>query len=126
MDAFSNWLHNASIDRTLDQLGTYVDPSVRMALLRHLITEEAKLGDGQDQLNHTACRIREGRVRINKILMIIEGLIAKGLMDLEQFSKALAVFATLSDSQVLLEQLHRRMSEGLGRDASDQGLSLPG
>jgi len=111
MDAFSNWLHNTSIDRTLDRLGTYVDPGVRLALLQHLTIQEAKLGDGPDQLNHTARRIREGRARIDRMLMIIEGLIDKGLMDQEQSSKALAVFATLHDSQVLLEQSYRRLSE---------------
>jgi len=111
MDTFSSWLHNVRIDRALDRLGTYADPSVRMTLLQHLITEYAKLGDGPDQLNHTARRIREGRARIDKTLMIIEGLIAKGLMDQEQYSKALSVFATMHDCQVLLEQLHRRMSE---------------
>jgi len=111
MDTFSNWFHNASINRTLDRLGTHVDPSARLALLKFLIAQEAKLGDGPDQLDHTARRIREGNARIDRTLAIMEGLIDHGLMDQAQFSKAWAVLSTLNDSQVLLEQLYRQMSE---------------
>jgi methylphosphotriester-DNA--protein-cysteine methyltransferase len=64
-------------------------------------------------LNHTARRIREGEARIDRTLAVIEGLIDHGLMDQEQFSKAFAVLTTLHDSQTLLEQLHRRMSEAV-------------
>ena len=111
MDTFSDWLHNASIDRTLDRLGTQVDPSARFSLLRFLVAQEARLGDGPDQLNHTARRIREGEARIDRTLAVIEVLIDHGLMDQEQFSKAFAVLTTRS--QTLLEQLHRRMSEAI-------------
>src|SRR5262245_30757291 len=113
MDTFSNWFHNASIDRTLDQLGTHVDPSARFALLQFLVAQEAKLGNGPDQLNHTTRRVREGKARIDRTLAVMEGLIEHGLMDRDQFSKAFAVLTTLHDSQVLLEQLHRRMSEAV-------------
>ena len=88
MDTFSNWVRNTRIDRTLNRLGTHVDPKARFALLQFLVAQEAKLGDGPDQLNHTSRRIREGRARIDRTLMIMEGLIGHGLMDQEQFSKA--------------------------------------
>jgi uncharacterized protein YqgQ len=55
----------------------------------------------------------KARARIDRTLAVIEGLIDHGLMDQEQFSKAFAVLTTLHDSQVLLEQLHRRMSEAI-------------
>jgi|SRR5215467_5248610 len=111
MDAFSNWFHNVRIDRTLDRLGTHVDPKARFALLQFLVAQEAQAGDGPKQLTHTARRVREGKARIDRTLAIMEGLIEHGLMDQEQFSKAWEVLITLHDSQILLEQLHRRMSE---------------
>jgi hypothetical protein len=117
MDTFSDWLHNDSIDRTLDRLGTYVDPSLRSALLRFLIAEEDELGHGPEQLDYTSRRVREGKARIDRTLAIMEGLIAQGLMDQTQFSKAWDVLVTLHDSQHLLEQLHRRISESEALEA---------
>jgi len=111
MDSISAWLHNRNIDRALGRLGTYVDPSARVALLKFLVQEEEKLGMGPDQLNLTERRIREGDARINKILAVIERLIDHGLMDQEKFSKAVSVLTAMRDSQVLLVRLYRRMSE---------------
>ena len=54
MDATSAWLHNINIDRTLNRLGTYIDPSKRATLLKILIEEEDKLGTGPDQLERAA------------------------------------------------------------------------
>src|SRR5262245_12636780 len=110
MDSISAWLHNRNVDRTLDRLGTYVDPSTCTALLKMLIQAEEKLGHGPDQLKRTERRVREGEARISRILAVIERLIDHGLMDQEKFSKAVAVLTTMRDSQVLLEQLYRRMS----------------
>jgi len=117
MDTFSNWFHNVRIDRTLNRLGTHVDPKARFALLQFLNAQEAKLGDGPDQLKHTTRRVREGKARIDRTLAIMEGLVGHGLMDQEQFSKAWGVLVTLHDSQILLEQLHRRMSESTALEA---------
>src|SRR5262245_54188017 len=111
MDSISAWLHNRNIDRTLDRLGTYIDPSTHSALLRVLIEEEEKLGAGPDQLKRTGRRVREGAARISRFLAVIERLIDHRLMDQEKFSKAVAVITAMRDSQVLLEELHRRMSE---------------
>ena len=111
MDATSCSLHNINIDRTLDRLGTYVDPRKRATLLKFLIEEEDQLGAGPDQLERTARRVREGKARISKVLAIIEGLIDCGLMNEEMHSKALAVLTALRDSQVLLEQRYRRTSD---------------
>src|SRR6516164_651874 len=36
MDATSIWLHNINIDRTLNRLGTYVDPRKRATLLKDM------------------------------------------------------------------------------------------
>jgi hypothetical protein len=82
-----------------------------------LVAQEAKLGDGPDKLHHTTRRIREGKARIDRTLAIMEGLIGHGLMDQEQFFKAWGVLITLHDSQILLEQLHRRMSETAALEA---------
>ena len=111
MDTVGSWLHNANIDRTLERLGAYVDPATRANLFKYLIAQEAEIGDGPHQLNETARRIHEGRARIDRATIIIEGLLDNGLMNVAKFSKAMAVLTTLQDSQVLLEQLHRRMSE---------------
>src|SRR5215469_10751580 len=89
MDATSAWLHNINIDRTLNRLGTYIDPSKRATLLKILIEEEDKLGTGPDQLERAARRVREGQARIYRTLVVIERLIDCGLMDEETFSKAL-------------------------------------
>ena len=83
MDPTSIWLHNVNIDRTLDRLGTYIDPRKRAALLRFLIEEEDQLGAGLDQLERTARRVREGKARVSRTLAIIEGLIERSLMDQE-------------------------------------------
>jgi len=108
MDATSIWLHNVNVDRTLGRLGTYVDPSERAALLKFLIEEEEQLGTGPEQLEHIARRVREGKVRISRVLAITEGLIERDLMNKEMYSKAIAVLTALRQSQVLLEQLYRR------------------
>jgi hypothetical protein len=50
-------LHNINIDRTLNRLGTYIDPRKRAALLKFLIEEEEQLGAGSDQLE-TFCAPR--------------------------------------------------------------------
>jgi hypothetical protein len=50
MDATNIWLHNINIDRTLNRLGTYVNPSERAALLKFLVEEEEQLGTGPEQL----------------------------------------------------------------------------
>ena len=112
MNSISAWLHNRKIDRTLDRLGAYVDPSARKALLKILIQHEDKLGAGPDQLKHTERRVREGEERIGRILAVLERLIDHGLMDEEKLSMAVAVLTTMRDSQVLLEQYYRRMSDG--------------
>jgi hypothetical protein len=109
MDVTSIWLHNINIDRTLNRLGTYVDPKERATLLKFLIEEEDQLGAGPDQLEHSARRVHEGKARINRTLAIIEGLIDCGLMDQERFSKAMEVLGTLRDSQVLVEQRYKRI-----------------
>ena len=110
MDATSIWLHNINIDRTLNRLGTYLDPRKRAALLKFLIEEEDQLGAGPDHLEHSARRVHEGKARINRTLAIVEGLIDSGLMDLESFSKAMEVLSTLRDSQTLIEERHKRIS----------------
>jgi len=110
MDATSGWLHHINIDRTLNRLGTYVDPSKRAALLKFLIEEEDQLGAEPDELDHAARRVHEGKARINRTLAIVEGLIDSGLMDLERFSKAMEVLRTLRDSQTLIEERYKRMS----------------
>ena len=117
MDTITSWLHNANIDRTLERLGAYLDPSIRLSLLNRLIEQKAELADNSTQLDHTARRIREGRVRLDRTASIIDGLIDNRLMDQETFSKAFAVFTTLHDSLVLLEQHHRLMSESLALEA---------
>jgi hypothetical protein len=108
MDATGIWLHNVNVDRTLARLGTYVDPSERAALLKFLIEEEEQLGTGPEQSELIARRVREGKVRISRVLAIIEGLIERDLMNKEMYSKAIAVLTALRQSQVLLEQLYRR------------------
>ena len=110
MDATSVWPHNINIDRTLNRLGTYVDPRKRDTLLKFLIEEEDQLGAGPDHLEHSARRVHEGKARINRTLAIVEGLIDSGLMDLERFSKAMEVLSTLRDSQTLIEERHKRIS----------------
>jgi hypothetical protein len=111
VDSISAWLHNRNIDRTLDRLGTYVDPHTRMTLLKFLIAEENKLGDGRSHLKRTERRIRAHEGRIERMLAVIERLSDQGLMDQETLSKAVAVVTAMRDSQVLLEQLYRRLSE---------------
>ena len=110
MDVTSIWLHNINIDRTLNRLGTYVDPRKRATLLKFLIEEEDRLGAEPDQLKRTARRVDEGKARIDRTLAIIEGLIDHGLMDQEMFSKALGVLSTMRESQVLIEERYRRLS----------------
>ena len=110
MDATSVWLHNINIDRTLNRLGTYVDPRKRDTLLKFLIEEEDQLGAEPDQLDRAARRAHEGKARINRTLAIVEGLIDSGLMDLERFSKAMEVLSTLRESQVLIEERYKRIS----------------
>jgi len=109
MDMTSCWLHDINIDRTLNRLGTYVDPRKRATLLRFLIEEEDQLGAGPDQLEHSARRVHEGKARIDRTLAIIEGLIDRGLMDQERFSKAMEVLNTLRESQVLIEERYKRI-----------------
>jgi hypothetical protein len=109
MDATSAWLHNINIDRTLNRLGTYIDPSKRATLLKFLIEEEDKLGAGREQLERAARRVREGQARISRTLAVIERLIDCGLMDGETFSKALEVVSTIRESQALIEQRYRRI-----------------
>jgi len=46
MDTLSDWVRNARIDRTLNRLGTHVEPKARFALLQVVVAQEAKLGDG--------------------------------------------------------------------------------
>jgi len=111
MDAASLWIHNLNIDRTLNRLGNYVDPSERTVLLKFLIEEEEQLGTEPKQLEQTARRVREGKARISKALAITEGLIDRGLMNNEMYSKAMAVLSALRESQVLLEKRYRRMSD---------------
>ena len=84
MDATSVWLHNINIDRTLNRLGTYVDPRKRATLLKFLIEEEDRLGAEPDELDRAARRVHEGKARINRTLAIVEGLIDSGLMDPEK------------------------------------------
>ena len=110
MDATSIWLHNINIDRTLDRLGTYIDPRKRAALLKFLIEEEDQLGAGLDQLERTSRRVREGKACISRTLAIIEGLIACSLMDQETLSRALGVLSAMRESQLLIEQRYRQMS----------------
>src|SRR5262249_47862812 len=109
MDATSIWLHNVNIDRTLNRLGTYVDPSERAALLKFLVEEEDQLGAGPEQSEHIERRVREGRARISRVLAIIEGLIERDLMNEKAHYKAMAVLTALRQSQTLLEQLSRRV-----------------
>ena len=109
MDASSAWLHNINIDRTLTRLGTYVDPRKRATLLKFLIEEQDQLGSGPDQLNDAARRVREGKARIRRTLVIIEGLIDCGLMDQEIFARALGLLSTMRETQTLIEQRYRRM-----------------
>ena len=109
MDMTSSWLHNINIDRTLNRLGTYVDPRKRDTLLKFLIEEEDGLGAEPDEFDRAARRVHEGKARINRTLAIIEGLIDCGLMDQERFSKAMEVLSTLRDSQVLIEQRYKRI-----------------
>jgi hypothetical protein len=109
MDATCAWLHNINIDRTLNRLGTYIDPSKRATLLKYLIEEEDKLGAEPDQLERAARRVREGQARIYRTLVVIERLIDCGLMDEETFSKALEVVSTIRESQALIEQRYRRI-----------------
>jgi hypothetical protein len=87
-------LRRINIDRTLNRLGTYVDPRKRATLLKFLIEEEDQLGAGTDQLEHSARSVREGKARIDRTLAIIEGLIDFGLMDQERFSKAMEVLSS--------------------------------
>jgi hypothetical protein len=108
MDSASIWLHNINIDRTLNRLGSYVNPSERAALLKFLVEEEEQLGAGPEQLQHIERRVREGKVRISRVLAIIESLIERDLMNGEMYSKAMAVLTVLRESQVLLEQRYRR------------------
>ena len=110
MDATSVWLHNIKIDRTLNRLGTYVDPRKRATLLKFLIEEEDRLGAEPDELDGAARRVHEGKARINRTLAIVEGLIDSGLMDPERFSKAMEVVSTLRDSQTLIEERYKRIS----------------
>jgi hypothetical protein len=88
MDPISIWLHNSDVDRTLDRLGAYVEPSTCAELLKFLVAEEDRLGRGREQLENTARRVRQGRERITKILNIVEGWLERGLMDQEQLSRA--------------------------------------
>ena len=81
MELFNNWLHNANIDRTLNRLGSYVDPAKRATLIRFLIKEEDQLGADQDQLECAVLRVREGKARIGRTLAIIEGLVDHNLMN---------------------------------------------
>jgi hypothetical protein len=107
MDATSTWLHNINVDRTLQRLGTYVDPRKRAALFKFLIEEEDQLGSGPDQLADAARRVREGKARITRTRAIIEGLNDCGLMDQETFSRALGVLSTMRETQALIEQRYR-------------------
>jgi hypothetical protein len=109
MDPLSSWLHNINVDRTLDRLGTHVDPARRATLMKFLIKEEDELGAGPDQLERSARRVRQGKARISRTLAIIEGLVEYGLMGEETFSKAMEVLRTISESQALIEQRYQRM-----------------
>src|SRR6516162_6215637 len=109
MDLFSSWLHNANIDRTLNRLGSYVDPAKRATLMKFLIKEEDQLGTDQAQLERTVLRVREGKARISRTLAIIQGLVEHDLMDEETFSKAMEVLNTIAASQALIEQRYRHI-----------------
>ena len=109
MDSSNDWLHNINVDRTLDRLGTYVDPAKRATLTKFLIEEEDKLGAGPDQLEHTVRRVREGKARISRTLVIIEGLVDHGLIDDETFSKAMELLKSMNESQDLIEKRYRRI-----------------
>jgi hypothetical protein len=109
MDPLSSWLHNTNVDRTLNRLGTHVDPAKRAGLMKFLIEEENQLGADQDQLERTVRRVREGKARISRTLAIIQGLVGHGLMDEETFSKAMEVLSTMNESQRLIEQWYRRI-----------------
>jgi hypothetical protein len=109
MDLFSSWLHNTNVDRTLNRLGSYVDPAKRATLMKFLIKEEDQLGADQDQLERTVLRVREGKARISRTLAIIEGLVDHNLIDEEAFSKAMDVLDTMNESQYLIERWYRRI-----------------
>ena len=109
MDPLSSWLHNTNVDRTLNRLGTHVDPAKRASLMKFLIEEEDQLGAGPDQLERTVRRVREGKARISRTLAIIQGLVEHDLMDEETFSKAMEVLNTISESQALIEQRYQQI-----------------
>jgi hypothetical protein len=109
MDLFDSWLHNTNVDRTLNRLGTYVDPTKRTTLMKFLIREEDKLGADLEQLERTALRVREGKTRISRTLAIIQGLVEHDLMNEEKFSKAMDVLDTMNEIQHLIEQRYRRI-----------------
>jgi hypothetical protein len=119
MDMTSSWLHNINIDRTLNRLGTYVDPRKRATLLKFLIEEEDRLGAEPDQLKRTARRVDEGKARIDRTLAIVEGLIDCGLMDQERFAKAMEVLSTLRESQVLTRTKNERGERNHSGDSED-------
>jgi hypothetical protein len=107
MDPVSSWLHNINVDRTLNRLGTHIDPTKRAALMKFLLKEEDQLSAGPDQLERTVRRVREGKARISRTLAIIEGLCDHDLMDEETFSKAMEVLSTISETQALIEQRYQ-------------------
>jgi hypothetical protein len=109
MDEISIWLHNSNVDRTLDRLCTYVEPSTAAELLKFLVEQEDLLGTGPEQLENTARRVREGRERITRILNIVEGLAEHDLLDQEQVSRALSVVTAMREAQRLVEQRYEMM-----------------
>src|SRR5262245_48257797 len=102
--------HNFNVDRTLDQLATYVDDDTRSALLKFLLTEEDKLANDQQQLQDTEQRIADRRLRIERICAIVDGLVKDGLMHEDKFSKAVTMLQTMQEAQTLIERRYRSMN----------------
>jgi hypothetical protein len=113
MDDITGSIHSHNVDQILEQLGTYVDPVTRSALLKLLVIEENKLAKGREQLQNTERRISDGKARIARVAGIIDGLIEHGLMDRDQLSKALTVLTALREAQTLIERRYRLMTDAV-------------
>jgi hypothetical protein len=72
MDATSAWLHNINIDRTLNRLGTYIDPSKRATLLKFLVEEEDRLGTEPDQLEPAARNALRSSSSIRTVIYVAD------------------------------------------------------
>ena len=99
-----DWCHDLKVDQTLDRLSTYVDAGTRATLLKLLVDEQSHLGTHPVQLEKAVRRVWEGRERITRVLIIIEGLLEHGLMDRHKLSRALSVVDTMCEAQRLVEQ----------------------